>query len=536
MSLLNLLNLFNFSGDFSGIIPEIFMLAMIVIIMLADLFLGSKKNKALGVENSSGTGVAYILTQVTLVFTMLLWVILWTHGLNSESASTSASASISSLDPRVLLKVISFYGNFVSDPLSFLLNFSICLAGFLAFWYGRAYNHANHIAEGEFYILGLLSILGGMVLVSAASLLTLYLGLELLSLPLYAMIAMRRDSLHSIEAAMKYFVMGAIGSGFLLYGFSLIYGLTGQLQLDLIAEQIGSHHALFMDLSKDLSKDLLNPVFIVSVMFILAAIGFKFGAVPFHGWVPDVYHGSPTSVTTFLATVPKLAAMGLFFRIFSETLSNWQAEWGHVLMILGVISIFIGNILAIAQHNLKRLLGYSAIAHVGFLFLALSLGNVEANRAALFYILTYALTTAGAFGLMLLMSRRGIDSDTLEDIKGLNKNHSWMAFMMLLIFLSMAGIPPLVGFDAKLFVLKALLNSHHMSLMIYALLMSVMAAGYYLKVIKAIYFDDSSIGVKFGPDFSMKNGTGVLVSLNSLAVLGLGLFPSALYMLCCGVF
>jgi NADH-quinone oxidoreductase subunit N len=520
MSLFNLLGAgASHTLNISGVMPEIFMLSMIIIVMLADLFLGNSSSK---VSPKNTTGIAYILTQVTLAITMLLWVL----------SSLSSLSSLSGVDLNTA-GLISFYGNVVQDPLAIVLNFSLCLAGFLAFWYGRAYNHEHHIAEGEFYVLGLLSILGGMVLVSAASLLTLYLGLELLSLPLYAMIAMRRDAIHSVEAAMKYFVMGAIGSGFLLYGFSLVYGLTGELQLSLIAEHIAS---AYQHLSGNLSGNLFNPVFMIAVMFILAAIAFKFGAVPFHGWVPDVYQGSPTSVTTFLATVPKLAAIALFFRIFSETLSEWHLEWGHVLMILGVISMFIGNILAIAQHNLKRLLGYSAIAHIGFLFLALSLGNIDGNRAALFYILTYALTTAGAFGLMLMMARRGVEADTLEDIKGLNKNHSWMAFMMLIIFLSMAGIPPLVGFDAKLFVLKALLNSHHLNLMIYALIMSVIAAGYYLKVIKAMYFEDSSIGLKFGPDFSMKNATGVLVSVNSLAVLALGLFPSGLYMLCAGVF
>jgi NADH-quinone oxidoreductase subunit N len=490
------------------IAPEVFMLIMIVLVMMADLLKHQR----------GGKGVAYILTQVTLLLTLVLWVLLWR---NMGSISTS------------------FDGQFVTDPLSFLLNFGICLAGFLAFWYGRAYNEFNRIAEGEFYVLGLLSILGAMVLVSAGSLLTLYLGLELLSLPLYALIAMRRDSLHSIEAAMKYFVMGAIGSGFLLYGFSLIYGITGQLELNLIVQQFQlAHNGSSSIPAAALSGlRLINTsVFIFAVMFIVAALGFKFGAVPFHGWVADVYHGSPTSVTTFLATVPKLAALGLFFRIFSQTLSQWQPEWGQVFLIIGILSIFIGNMIAVAQRNLKRLLGYSTIAHMGFLFLALSLGTQEGNRAALFYGLTYALTAAAALGLMLLMARRGIEADNLEDFKGLNKNHSWMAFMTLLVWLSMAGIPPLVGFDGKLFVLKALLNTGHIHLVIYALVMSVVAAFYYLKIVKAMYFEEPSLGAKFGADFSMKNATGGLISLNSLAVLGLGIFPSGLYMLCCGVF
>jgi NADH-quinone oxidoreductase subunit N len=519
--------------------PEVFMLIMVVLVMMADLFLDKKIPGSPNQHKSGGRGTSYLLTQVTLIFTLILWVMLWTHfelvSLSSNISSNLSAGSFGHLAQH--FKVTDFHGQFVSDRLSFILNSAICVAGFLAFWYGRAYNELNHVAEGEFYILGLLSLLGAMVLVSAASLLTLYLGLELLSLPLYAMIAMRRDSLHCIEAAMKYFVMGALGSGFLLYGFSLIYGLTGQLELNLIIQQFQLAHNGSSSIS-DLSslRLIYSPVFIFAVMFILAALAFKFGAVPFHGWVADVYHGSPTSVTTFLATVPKLAAIGLFFRIFSETLSDWHAQWGHVLMILGVLSLFLGNIIAIAQTNLKRLLGYSAIAHIGFLFLALSVGTLEGNRAALFYVLTYALTTAAAFGLMLLMSRRGVEAENLEDFKGLNKNHSWMAFMMLLVFLSMAGIPPLVGFDAKLFVLKTLLNTGHIELVIYALLMSVVAAFYYLKIIKAMYFEEPSLGLKFGKGFSMKNATGGLVSLNALAVLALGILPNGLYLLCCGAF
>jgi NADH-quinone oxidoreductase subunit N len=377
------------------------------------------------------------------------------------------------------------------------------------------------MAEGEFYSLGLLSILGALVLVSSGSLLTLYLGLELLSLPLYALIAMRRDSLHSIEAAMKYFIMGAVASAFLLYGFSLVYGLTGSFELETIANHLTVSPA----------------VFACGVMFVLVAIAFKLGVVPFHGWVADVYQGAPTSVTIFLGSVPKLAVIGLFFRLFSGAFASHQAEWAPVLEWLAILSIFIGNILAIAQTNLKRLLGYSTIAHMGFLFLAFSLGTEVAEHAALFYGVTYALTTVAAFGLLLFMSRLGVDVDTLDDIRGLNKHHSWLAFMMLVVFLSMAGIPPLVGFDAKLFVLKALLDSHHLGLVIYALVMSVVAVGYYLRVIKVMFFEEPSLNAHVNEQnrskLSIFYPTGLLLSLNVLAILAVGLFPNGLYTVLC---
>jgi NADH-quinone oxidoreductase subunit N len=270
-------------------------------------------------------------------------------------------------------------------------------------------------------------------------------------------------------------------------------------------------------------------------MFVLVAVAFKLGVVPFHGWVADVYQGSPTSVTVFLASVPKLAAIGLFFRLFPEAFASHQAAWGPVLVWLAMLSIFIGNVIAIAQTNLKRLLGYSTIAHMGFIFLAFSLGTEVGQHAALFYGLTYALTTVAAFGLLLFMSRLGVDVDTLDDIRGLNKHHPWLSFMMLLVFLSMAGIPPLVGFDAKLFVLKALLDSHHVGLVVYALLMSVVAVGYYLRVIKVMFFEEPSLNAHVNEQnrskLSILNPTGVLLSLNVLATLAIGIFPNGLYTL-----
>jgi len=462
--------------------PEIFLLIMISIILLADLYLP---------KNSRG--LVYVLTQVSLLFSTGILVYLW-------NLHTS----------------FDFAGQFILDPLAILLKIGLCLAGFFAFCYGRAYNAAHHIPEGEFHILGLLSILGGMVLVSAASLLTVYLGLELLSLPLYALIGMRRDSLHAVEAAVKYFIMGAIGSGFLLYGFSLIYGLSGELRLDLILAHL-SHTSLY------------DPVFLFGVMFIVAALGFKFGAVPFHAWVPDVYQGSPTSVSTFLATVPKIAALGMFLRVLSQTLPDWQMEWSQVLMILAVLSLFLGNVVAVVQTNIKRMLGYSAISHVGFIFLALSLGSVAGDRAALFYMLVYALSTAAAFGLLLLLTRQGVEADTWDDLRGMNQENSWFAFMMLLVMLSMAGIPPLVGFEAKFFVLQALFTQHHEGLVVYALLMSVVGAYYYIRIVKLMYFE----GPVKGHHIKMNSPSAlVMVSGNTLLVLVLGLLPSALYTLC----
>ncbi len=463
------------------IAPEVFILSMTLLVMMVDLFM----------PKTASISPAYVLTQVTLILAFILLLILGFGGF--------------------------FEGQFLADRLSFLLGLGVVLSGFFSFFYGKQYHDLHRIAEGEFYSLGLLSILGALVLVSSASLLTLYLGLELLSLPLYALIALRRDSIHSVEAAMKYFVMGSIASAFLLYGFSLIYGLTGSFELSVLAQQ----------------SIIFSPPVLCALMFMLLAVGFKLGVVPFHAWVADGYQGSPTSVTIFLGTIPKIAALGLFFRLFTETFASMQTHWAPVLIMLGIASLFIGNMLAIAQTNLKRLLAYSTIAHMGFLFLALGMGNAEANHAALFYLAAYLVSVLAAFGLILFMSRLGTDADTLEDLKGLNRNHPWLSFMFLLVILSMAGVPPLLGFDAKLFILKALLQEHHLGLLLYALVMSVIAMGYYLRVIKVIYFDESGLNAHFASQnrdkLSVFNGTGLVLSLNSLLLLILGIFPNGFY-------
>lgn len=471
---------------FQAATPEIFVLVMVCVIMLVELYL-SRAIK----------GITYVFTQVTLIISMVLIGLQFNHP-----------------------TVVTFHGQFIQDHLANVLKFAILASGFLVFWYGKSYNEQHKVPQGEYHILGLLSILGAMVLVSAGSLLTLYLGLELMSLPLYAMIALRRDNMHSVEAGMKYFVMGAIASGFLLYGFSLLYGLTGQLQLSLIVSHLANHAQYPM-------------AYLFAVLFIVAALAFKFGAVPFHMWVPDVYHGSPTSVTTFLASIPKLAALAMILRILSYALPDWQAEWGHVLMILAMMSLFLGNIVAISQTNIKRLLGYSTISHVGFVLLAVSLGSVQGDRAALFYILVYVLTTVGAFGMILLMARQGIEADTLADFRGLNKRNSWYALLMMLLMLSMAGVPPLVGFEAKLFVLQGLVAQHHYGVAIFALIMSVIGAYYYIRIIKVMYFEEPDVGLG-----DIKPGCSIasLVSINALAVLVLGFVPAVLYSVCIGVF
>ncbi|NCX93219.1 MAG: NADH-quinone oxidoreductase subunit NuoN [Gammaproteobacteria bacterium] len=472
---------------FSAALPEIFLLTMVLVVLLADLFWGKKANH-----------LGFGLSMLTLVVLIVLFI----KNFNHPTLET-------------------FNGAFISDRLSTLLKLATCILTFLVFGYGRNYNRVRHIPELEFLALALLSLLGAFVLISAGSLLTVYLGLELLSLPLYAMIAMHRDAANSIEAAMKYFILGAIASGFLLYGFSLIYGVTGQLNLSQIA-------------LVTLQGSALHPVFIFGLIFSIVGITFKLGVVPFHMWVPDAYEGSPNSVTAYLGSVPKLAAFAMLVRVVVQGMPNWQMDWHLILLGLAWASLILANLVAVVQTNFKRLLGYSAIANMGFILVALSLGTTEGNRAALFYTLVYAFTTVGAFGIILAMTHAGFEADKIEDFKGLNKRNSWLAFLMLLLLFSMAGIPPLVGFEGKLFVLNALMMEQHYRTAVLLVLMSVIGAYYYIKVIKAMYFEDPAPKAK--PTPALKSGAVILSSLNGLAVLALGLFPYGLYQLCMAVF
>jgi len=410
---------------------------------------------------------------------------------------------------------IAFNGSFVSDSMSAILKAFMCGITFVVFLYSYDYLKEHKFLKGEYFVLGLFAVLGMMIMASAYSLLSVYLGLELLSLSLYAMVAMQRDSKTAPEAAMKYFVLGAIASGMLLYGISMIYGLTGSLDLLTIAERI--------------NIDDSNHMFLVyGMIFLIIGIAFKLGAAPFHMWVPDVYQGAPTSVTLFISTAPKLAAFAMAMRVLVDGLMPLVSDWQSILMILAVLSMAIGNVIAIAQTNMKRMLAYSTIAHVGFLFLGLIAGTTSGFSGSMFYIISYALMSMGGFGMIILLGRNGFEADMLEDFKGLSDRSPWFAFVMLCIMFSMAGVPPFLGFWSKWFVLKELVASGFVELAAIAVLFSIIGAYYYLRIIKLMYFDkpDSMTAIK-----SSKQMRFVL-SVNGVLILALGLAPNMLMSLC----
>jgi NADH-quinone oxidoreductase subunit N len=388
----------------------------------------------------------------------------------------------------------------------------------VGFWYARDYLRQNELLKGEFYLLGLFGLLGMMIMISANSLLTMYLGLETLSLSLYALVAFDRNSAAGAEAAMKYFVLGAIASGAFLYGISWVYGVTGSLQFDVIAAAVQGGEANGMPLW-------------FGMAFMIAGIAFKFGAVPFHMWLPDVYQGARSPITLYIASAPKLAALALLMRILVDGLGDLHGVWQGMIMVLAVLSLLIGNIVAIAQTNIKRMLGYSAIAHVGFILLAVFTGTENGYAAALFYTLTYVVMAAGAFGMIILLSRKGFEAEDLADFKGLNARSPWYALMMLFFMFGMAGVPPWVGFIAKLNVISAVLEAGFPGLAILMVLASVIGAYYYLRVIWYMYFDaaeDRSV-------FQANIDTRVILSLNGLAVLVLGIMPGWLLAVCIDV-
>ncbi len=498
--------------------PEIFIASMILLLMLLDAFIPAFNSGSSSFSGSSSspnfnkkTGI-YWLSQLTLIIAFILTLSQW-HGLLERSGFSHA--------------LIIFNQQFVLDPLACLLKLALYLLAFLSFCYGRAYNNQSKIPVAEYHLLGLLSLLGGMVLISAHSLLTLYLGLELMSLPLYALIAIARRRQEGSEAAMKYFVMGAIASGLLLYGMSLIYGMAGSINLNIISN---------LNLN---TPDLNIGVLITGLVLVLIGMVFKLGIVPFHMWAPDVYEGSPISVTTFLSTVPKIAIFGMICRLVLQGFSHWSPVWDQVFIILGVLSVFIGNLIALTQTNIKRLLAYSTIANMGFVLISLGMGVGEGAgnlgaQSALLYLLIYLLTTAGAFGVLLLMSKGGLELQTIQDFKGLNKRNSWISFIFTLLLLSMAGIPPLLGFDAKLFIIFNLINLNHEYLAVFLLIMSVAASFYYLKIIKAMYFEEPSESAS--PIIKSAVSFFSILSLNSLLVLILGIFPSGLFWLVSQIF
>ncbi|HPB74955.1 MAG TPA: NADH-quinone oxidoreductase subunit NuoN [Chromatiaceae bacterium] len=410
-------------------------------------------------------------------------------------------------------------GSYIRDPMSDVLKIAVLVVSLLSFVYSRDYLRDRGLWVGEFYVLTLCAVLGMMVMISANSFLTLYLGLELLALSLYALVAFERDNPSGAEAAMKYFVLGALGSGLLLYGLSMLYGASGSLELGAVARAVAWQGAD-------------NQVLVFGLVFVVIGIGFKFGAVPFHMWVPDTYQGAPNPVVLFLGSAPKIAAFALAFRLLVDGLGQLHADWQGMLVILAVISLAVGNIVAIAQTNIKRMLAYSTISHVGFIFLGLLAGTTEGFAAAMFYAIVYALMAAGGFGLLVMMSRQGHEVERLEDLKGLNERDSWQAAMMALVLFSMAGVPPTVGFMAKLLVLDAVISIGLWWLALIAVFFSVIGAFYYLRVVKIIYFDKPEV---IEP-LVVGSGARVALSVTGLAILLLGLFPAVLLTYCQAAF
>lgn len=467
-------------------LPEIILLITACVALLADLFLKDRYKN-----------IAFSLSLIGLVIAAMISFTLLGN-----------------------FKTVILGGLFISDDSSQLMKLFIYLSVFLCFVYSRQYINERQMPAGDYYILGLFSTLGMMVLVSAHSLLTIYLGLELLSLPLYAMTAIRRTNSDAAEAALKYFVMGAIASGMLLYGFSLIYGATGKLDLLDIANTIAANWQ---------EQNLLLSF---ALVFILAGVGFKLASVPFHMWAPDVYQGAPTSVTLFISTAPKIAAIGMALRLLTIGLVDISLQWQQIILVMALLSTGIGNLLAVTQTNIKRLFAYSAIAHVGYALFGILSATQAGYAASLYYMLVYSLMTVAAFGLLVLLSRDGVEIESIYDLKGLNKRNPWIAFMMLIVLFSMAGVPPTVGFFAKLMVLKALVDTNMTWVAVLGLLFAVIGVYYYIRIIKVMYFEDST---STSPVI-METSSKIIYSANCLALLYLGIFPSVLLNPCLNAF
>jgi NADH-quinone oxidoreductase subunit N len=429
-------------------------------------------------------------------------------------ASLAGAAWVSSaVTPESRLVLLG--GHFVADPMGTVLKLFAYGAAAVTLLYSRDYLERRELLKGEYLVLALFAVLGIQVIVAAGSLLSLYLGIEIMSLALYAMVAFDRDDGVAAESAMKYFVLGAIASGALLYGVSILYGVTGSFLLDGVARAIGSG-----------GQAPIGVLF--GLAFIVVGVAFKFGAVPFHMWLPDVYHGAPTPVTLFVGSAPKIASFALAMRVLAEGLGGVAEAWQDMLVVLAALSMVVGNVVAIAQANIKRMLAYSTISHVGFILLGVLAANPVGYRAAMFYTLTYVVMTTAAFGVVLWLSRKGFEADALDDYKGLNRRNPWFAFVMLLVMFGLAGVPPTVGFWAKLQVIAAVLDVDLTWLAALAVLMSVVGAYYYLRIVKLMYFDEPTVS---GP-VEAKLTVRLLLSLNALAILVLGLYPGLLLRLC----
>ncbi|WP_037588465.1 NADH-quinone oxidoreductase subunit NuoN [Stenoxybacter acetivorans] len=462
--------------------PEMVLTTALFIVLLLDLWLKDS-------QRWLTCGLAILSVVVTAAVQGVLWV--------SESQ-------------------LAFHDMFILDGMAQLAKIGLYLAVIAVFVYSQSYVQVRNIYQGEFYTLTLFALLGMCIMVSAAHFLMLYLGLEILSLSLYALIALRRDDGKAAEAALKYFVLGALASGLLLYGISLVYGATGSLQLGDV-------------LTATVSAAVNTWLLTLGLAFIVVAIAFKFGAVPFHMWVPDVYQGAPTAVAALVGTAPKIAATVFTFRIMVTGLAASSGEWEQLFLILAVASLVVGNLAAIMQTNIKRMLAYSTISHMGFILLAF-LGKETGLEAAMYYAITYALMSALAFGVLMLLSDKDHECENISDLAGLNQKNAWYAFLMLLAMFSMAGIPPLMGFYAKFFVIKALLGQGFVWVAVYAVVMSLIGAFYYLRVVKTMYFDQADTA----PETNGQMGSlaKVLLSVNGLLLLAWGILPDSVMNWC----
>lgn len=477
--------------NFALVLPEIVLLVAAMAILLIDAFSSDPRRT-----------LAYALSNATLALLFVVSAWQWINGVSGTG----------------------FYSMVVVDNLAHFLKLVSYVAVFATLVYGREYIQTRDMLRGgEFYVLVLLALLGQMVMISAGNLLAIYLGLELMSLAMYALVALRRDHERSTEAAMKYFVLGSLASGFLLYGMSMIYGATGTLDLSLISARVEAGG--------------MEMALVFGLVFLVAGLAFKLGAVPFHMWVPDVYTGAPTAVTLVLAAAPKLAAFAITLRLLVSGLGDLTINWQPMFVILAVLSLAVGNLTAIMQSNFKRMLAYSTIAHMGFVLLGLASGSAEsvaqvnasAYGSSLFYMVTYVLTTLGGFGVIMLMSREGFECETIADLKGLNRRNPLLAGVLLVLMFSLAGIPPLVGFYAKLMVLQAVVQSGMVWLAVLAVMFSLIGAFYYLRVVKVVYFDEPAADSTL---HSVATVPASMLTVNVALILLLGILPGGLMDMC----
>ncbi len=473
-----------FLADINLALPEAFLLMMISIILIVDLFLKDETR-----------GATYILSLVSLIVTAALVF----TGFGDETKT-------------------AFYGSFIVDPMATILKTILLLVVAAVFVYARDYLIDRNFYKGEFFTLSLFGTLGMMLMVSSSNFLTLYLGLELLSLSMYALVALQRDSSIAAEAAMKYFVLGAIASGMLLYGISIIFGVCNSLG--------------FTEISVAIQNSDNRIALSFGLVFIILGVAFKLGAVPFHMWMPDVYHGSPSAITLYIATAPKIAAFVMLYRVLVDAMPSLLVDWQAILIFLSFASMFVGNIIAIAQTNLKRMFAYSTISHVGFILIGILTGTKAGYAASMFYIIAYVLMSLAAFGMILLMSRAGFEADKIDDFKGLNRKSPWFAFIMLITLFSMAGVPPMLGFWAKITVLQEAVNAGFIWLAIAGVVASIIGAFYYLRVVKVMYFDKQEDDTPIQASMDMR----LLLSVNGVSILVLGIFPAALLSLCINAF